>query len=29
MMRNNDDVVSPVIGKFGDGADHTLIDRTF
>ena len=45
MMRNNDDVVSPVIGvilmvaitvilaavigKFSDGADHILIDRTF
>ena len=29
MMRNNDDAVSPVIGKFSDGADHILIDRTF
>ena len=29
MMRNNDDAVSPAIGKFSDGADHILIDRTF
>jgi len=29
MMRNDDDAVSPVIGKFSDGADHILIDRTF
>lgn len=29
LMMRNDDAVSPVIGKFSDGADHILIDRTF